>query len=378
MNHAFDRLDANSGVRCFVLCGNDSVSFERARAAIATHLEKTCGHLNHEHVDPAMETIEGYIQRMLSPTLFGDARLFYFRHVQEYSTDELQALDAALNTGIPDAYAIIELEGTKKETAPALKKLAVEKRSAASPPLCRYGEFMRPPDWGIPQWIVDNTPHLIGRQISLADAEYLADRVGYDLDQLHSELCKIDLFLPDKTRIGRKTIDFICVAGREKSSFELAAALGRRDLAAALTIADTLSSGTVYLPLVSAAVGRHFWALFRIRAFLYAHPEVGRTFKASSGYKNPQQTAAGLAIGKAAGLLRDGDEKRVFPVIIKSGIVDQASSFTIEELKGIISWLLQFDQGIKTGRIEPGKASLQMLCYYCSQVPEPMREGAVS
>jgi DNA polymerase III delta subunit len=73
--------------------------------------------------------------------------------------------------------------------------LSIEKRCSASPPTCLYEEFSRPRDYEIAKWLVANTPRLIGRRISEADAEYLADRVGYDLDALHSELQKIDLNL---------------------------------------------------------------------------------------------------------------------------------------------------------------------------------------
>ena len=368
MNLSLDTVSPAGVLRCFVLSGEDSVGIEQARAAIAAHLEKTGGALTHEHFDPANETIALFIQRMLSPTLFGDLRVFHFRHVQEFTGDELDELDRALESGIPDAFAIVELDGPKKDIAKTLKKLRVEKRAGGSPPFCLHLEFARPPDWGIADWLVTNAPLLTGRQIAKPDAEYLADRVGRDLDLLYSELQKIDLHLPEKARIDRKTIDLITGRQREMTAFELAAALGRQDLNSALRVIDAIFTGAPYLPPLVAALGRHFWAIFRIKKFLSANPDIGRRFANSKGYKNPEQIATGLAIGKAAGLFGDKDENRIYPVLIKSGIMEQAALFSCGEIERIIGWLLEFDRGIKTGRVAPDRKSLEMLCYRCVKV----------
>jgi DNA polymerase III delta subunit len=377
MNLLLDKVLPNGTLRCFVFSGEDSVGSERARAAIIGHLEKKCGAITNERFDPSAETIDLFIQRMMSPTLFGDMRVFHFRHAQTLRDDDLDDIDTALASGIPDAFAFIELDGAKKDIARAIKKLRLEKRAEGASPLCLHLEFPRPPDWGIADWLTANTPDLTGRQISKVDAEYLADRVGYDLDLLHSELQKIDLHLPDKTRIDRAAIDHVTGRQREMSSFELAASIGRRDFKAALRVIEALFADTVYLPLVVSAQSRHFWALFRIKKFLEANPEVARSFGASKGFKNPEQTAAAFAIGKAAGLLDEKGANRVFPVIIKSGVVNQAASFTSEELERILGWLLEFDHGIKTGRIDPGKQALQMLCYRCIRVRDlPQEEAA--
>ena len=378
MNCSLDTVSPSGALRCFVLSGDDSVGIEHARATITAHLEKTGGALSHEHFDPANEHFALFVQRMLSPTLFGNLRVFHFRHVHERADDDLDELNNAFESGIPDAFAIVELDGPKKETAKALKKLRIEQRAGDDPPFCLHLEFARPPDWGIADWLVTNTPLLIGRQIAKPDAEYLADRVGRDLDLLYSELQKIDLHLPEKARIDRKTIDLITGRQREMTAFELAAALGRQDLAAALRIVGAIFAGTPYLPSVIAALGRHFWALFRIKKFCEANPDIGRRFAKSKGYKNSEQIVTGLAIGKAAGLLGDKDAHRIYPVLIKSGIMEQVSLFSDKEIERIIAWLLEFDWGIKTGRIAPDRASIEILCYRCVKVRSIAGERAAA
>jgi hypothetical protein len=95
-----------------------------------------------------------------------------------------------------------------------------------------------------------------------------------------------------------------------------------------------------------------------------------KTFTKSKGFNNPSQNEAALAIGIAAGLLKEGDIRKVYPVIIASGIVDQAHKFSDEELYQILRWLLEFDAGVKTGRVSPDQHEVQMLCFKIARVSE--------
>jgi DNA polymerase III delta subunit len=350
-------------VHSFVLWGEDTVSREREREAIATDISGREGPCTRERWDSALETGAIFIQRMLAPSLFPETRIFHLPHAQTLASEDLDDLDAALASEIPGIYCIIEIDGDRKEAGTIVKKLRADERSKAAPPTFMVAEFSRPRDYEIGAWLVANVPRFTGRRIAKTDADYLADRVGYDLDLLNSELQKIDLSLPPGKAIDRASIDAITGGYREIAPFELAAALGRQDFRVALRIIDNLFSVNVYMPVISGALARHFWALFRIRKFLAANPETGRVFATSKGSNNPRQTASAMAIGKAAGLLRDGQEKRIYPVIIKSGVVDQANRFSELELSMILAWLLDFDTGIKTGRIEPGRNSLEMLCF---------------
>ena len=360
MNALFDKTTA---ARCFILSGDDTVSRERAREEIIAGIVAAAGPCIREHFDPAAESASAFAQRMLTPSLFQETRIVHLRHAQTLPDDDCAELGPVLSGDIPDVYCIVEIDEDKKGVPRILKKLHSDGRASGAPSKCRTVEFARPPDYKIPGWLVDNVPILIGRRIAKADAEYLAERVGYDLDILHSELQKVDLYLPSNAPVSRNAIDHVTGSVREMTPFELAAAAGRRDLPRAKRIIEGLFSVNVHMPLVVSALARHFWALFRIKKYLAVHPEVGRRFAASKGYKNPDQDAAGLAIGKASGLLQDGEERKIFPVLIKSGIVEQTAGFSEDELAQILGLLLEFDVGIKTGAIEPARHNLEMLCY---------------
>jgi len=373
MSTLIDGIGNLRAVRCFVLWGEDTVSRERAREALIAALEAEAGPYTREPFDPAAESAALFAQRMLTPSLFQETRIFHLRHAQTVGDEDLGELDTALSGDIEGVYCVIEIDEEKKDTGRILKKLHIDERVSAKPPTACLLEFKKPRDWEIAGWLVDNAPLLINRKIARADAEYMIERVGTDLDTLYSELQKIDLYLAPSAPVTRAVIDHITGAVRPATPFELAAALGRRDFPRAMRIIDMLFSVTVSMPFVVSMIGRHFWALFRIKKFLAANPAVGRRFTASKGGKNQDQTETGLAIGKAAGLFGDGEERKIYPVLIKSGIVDQAMGFSEDELARILGWLLEFDTGIKTGTIEPTRDNLQMLCYRivrARQVPE--------
>jgi DNA polymerase III delta subunit len=369
MNAAIGEIRDFSAKRCFVLQGEDAVSRERAREDIIAALEKTCGPCVREPFDPSAEPAALFAQRMLTPSLFQERRVFLLRHAQDLEDEDLDELDAALSGGIDGVYCIIEIEEGKKDAGRVIKRLHIEERPSA----CLL-VFQKPRDWEIAGWLVDNAVRLVGRKIALSDAEYLAARVGNDLDTLHSELQKIDLYLPPAAPITRSVIDHIAGAFRQATPYELADALGRRDFPRTQRTIDMLYSTAVSLPFVVSVLGRHFWALWRIRKYLAANPDIGRRFAASRGFKNPDQSETGLAIGKAAGLLVDGEERKVFPVLVKSGIVEQANGFTDRELAAVLSWLGEFDSGIKTGRIEQAQSSLLVLCYRIVRARQVLEE----
>ena len=374
MNTAIAAINDIGTVRCFILLGEDTVSRERARGEIIAALEKAGGPCVRESFDPAAGSAALFVQRMLMPSLFQERRIFLFRHAQDLDDDDLGRLDTALSGGIEGVYCIIEIEEEQKDARRVLARLRSDERLSGKPPSARLLEFKKPREWEIADWLVTNAPLLIGRKLSRPDADYLAERVGHDLDRLHSELQKIDLSLPPGAPVTRAIIDHIAGALRPATPYELADALGRRDFPRALRVIDLLYSVAVSLPFVVSAVGRHFWALWRIQKFLAAYPDIGRRFVASRGGRNQVQTETGLAIGRAAGLLGDGDERKIFPVLIKSGIVEQSRAFTGEELAAVLSWLVEFDAGVKTGRVAPEQSSLQMLCYRIVRARQVLQE----
>jgi len=319
-----------------------------------------------EMFDSMSEPASEFMARAMTATLFQEIRLYCVLHTQSLSVKDLTAINKALDYEIPDVYIFISAESEKKGAAAGetnvSKVLQLKKR--ADDESVSIKECTKPRDYEIAKWLVEHLPSMLNnRYIGMAEAEYLAEMVDYDL--IYSELQKIDLALEPGARIDKGIIQEIVGASRTMTVYELAAALGKRDLPTALNVLDSLfAAGSSFsAPSVAAAVFDRFWSMLKIKRFLNRNPHILRQFNTKGFGKDSPQSMAAYEIGVAAGMLTDKTRGRVFPVIIKSGIVQQAQSFSEQGLREILGILQRFDVEVKTGKTEPVPCHLQMLCY---------------
>jgi len=99
-------------------------------------------------------------------------------------------------------------------------------------------------------------------------------------------------------------------------------------------------------------------------------PNLLKQYNAGGFGENSPQSKAAFEIGKACGLLAENEAKKVYPVIIKSGIVIQSQKFSVCELRRVLGLLQQFDVEVKTGKTESSPRTVQMLCYRIARVRE--------
>lgn len=363
--------------RVHILCGDETVGRERAKVKLLNSLKELHGNFTSESFDPETDEFQSFNESILTPSLFQETRVFLIHRAQNLSDKEIKELNFLLDSPPPDAYLIIEIDEEKKGKSESkiAKKLKIEKRCASKESDCTYLEFPKPPEYKIGQWLVEQVPRLFDRNITKSDADFLIDLAGNDLNILYSELQKIDTSLSSGEAIGRNQIEQIVGSSRQMTVFELASALGERQFPRALQIIDSLFTTNAFASVMVSAIFRHFWALFRIRCFAAANPQVVKRFLNAKGFNNPDQSECGYAIGRASGLLSDGEQRKVYPVIVASGIVQQAKKFTDQELKLIFKWLLEFDSGIKTGKVEGSQQDLQMLCFRICRITDLLNDG---
>ena len=345
-----------------VVTGDDNFAMELAREKYVERIRSHHGECTVEMFDSLNERVDAFMVRAMTASLFQDIRLYCVLHAQSLSEKDLASLDKSLDYSIPDVYIFISAEIEKRSAAETKinKALQLKKRSAGG---AAVQDCSRPPDYKLGEWIAAQVPPLFNRQIGAAEAEYLADIVEYDL--IYSELQKIDLALPPGARIDRGIIEEIAGVTRAMTVYELAAALGKRDLPAALNVIGSLFSANSSFPtpLAVSALFRHFWSMLKIKKFLEKNPQVLKQYNSKGYGKDSPQSAAAFQIGVAAGLLTEKTKNRLYPVIIKPGIIAQAQSFTTAGLRDVIKMLQSFDVEVKTGRTEPSPCNLQMLCY---------------
>lgn len=365
-------------VRVAVLAGDDTVARERAKEQMIQAIRLAHPNTLTERYDSAAGTFSDYLEAMLSPSLFQEMRICIIGHAQTLNDRDCTALDKTIDHLPEDIFIIVEVDEItkgKKGASKIVQLLHAEKRAKANPQIFQFSLFQKPPDYKIAQWLMEQVPSLCGRKISKSDAEYLVDMVGYDIDLLSCEVQKIDIHLDAGSPVSRAAIDTVVGASRQMTVFELAAACAAKQAQRVLTIIDSLFTTTFFGPMMVSALTRHYWALFRIRQYAKDNQQDVKAFLMSRGFSNPAQNDAAFRIGCAAGLLRAGEERKVYPIIIASGIVKQAQQYTDRELKQILAWLLEFDVGIKTGRLASSRQEVELFCFKLLRITELVQEG---
>jgi DNA polymerase III delta subunit len=347
--------------RLIIATGDDSFAIELSREKYLERINSLHGECIVEMFDSLNEGIGEFMSRAVTASLFQEIRLYCVLHAQSMSEKDLGALDRYLDYKIPDVYLFVSAETDKKAAGGTKVAKCLQLKKRAADKSVSVQDFSRPPDYKLAEWVTQQVPALFNRRIGLADAEHLAKIVDYDL--IYSELQKIDMALPAGANIDKNIIDEITGVTRAANGFEFAAALGKRDLPGALEILDSLFSGDFYAPLAVSAVFKQFWSMLKIRKFLEKNPQTLKQFNTKSYGKDSPQSVAAFHIGVAGGLLTEKTKNRVYPAVIKSGIVAQAQSFSEGALREILKTLQRFDVDSKTGRVEPTPYNFQMLCY---------------
>ncbi len=359
------------------LVGSDTITRERVREEIIDKLFTQNESITEERFDSTRESFQSFCERMMTPSLFQENRLFHIRHLNELLDSDLKHLINVLDMAPPDVYCICDIDLSprrKDRQKKILDILTVKKRLKADPKMVALHEYNKPPEYKIAEWLTTQVPVFFGRNMSKNDAAFLIEFVGSELDQLYSELQKIDIHLPAGAPVNKDAIVSITGATRAKDYFELSRALGEKDFSQCLRILDSLFASTFSGPSFIYAAFRHFWALYRIRAYAAANPDKISSYRSESlPYTKRNEIAH--EIGVASGLMNPNDPVgKAYPVIILSNIVNHASSYKDRHLKRVFGWLSEFDVGIKTGAREASRFEVEMLCYRIVRVKQLVDE----
>lgn len=346
----------------FMLTGDDTVGREKAKQKIMDSLNNRFNGITNHTFDSSVSPFINFLERIITPSLFQEIRLFSITHAHTLSLQDQKQLSELLVQNFPDEYIIIEYdkEKIKKGNKGLFGNLDVKKIMKRFPDKCALFQFDKPPDYKIADWLYVRVPLFFNRYISKECAEFLINMAGTELEKLYSELQKIDIYLPEKEEITKESIRKISGVSRMKTPFELADALGNKKNILAMEIINSLFMTNFYAPPVIAIIFQHFWKLLKIRAFAKDNKAVINNY-----YKKryTEKTKIAHTIGVETGLLRKTDPvNKAYPVMILSNIINQAKNFSTTHLNTIFVLLRDFDIGIKNGRVKPTKQSLQFLC----------------
>ncbi|MBN1283122.1 MAG: DNA polymerase III subunit delta [Proteobacteria bacterium] len=176
----------------------------------------------------------------------------------------------------------------------------------------------------------DRLPSWIGmqvkrreRQISIEAAKFLAEMVGNDLGQISGAIDRVILYIGSRRAIELGDVEEAVAETHQRDVFDLTDAVGRRQLARALSFLHNLIQNGQPPTLILHMLARHFRMLAKAREIS------GRT---------SDRAEMARYIG-------------VNPYYLQ-GYVDQAKNFSRSELRAAFAILHRCDRGIKSSRLQ--------------------------
>jgi DNA polymerase III delta subunit len=340
-----------------VLSGDDSLGREKAKEQLLENLFQTYNSFEEEFFDSSRESLSEFLTRLLTPTIFGDVRLFTLKHVQRFSKDELKELAEVISIPHDNLHILIEYESAAgKNTAASLKLSKLKERDDVA-----IHSFSKPKKYLMPKWLTEQVKQLFGRSIEMSAAEQLLEFTGYELDRIYPELQKIDIYLPADAPITKDAVSTVTGSGKDVSPSDLSYALGHRKWGEAYSSLELLfGENALPVMMLSNVLFRHFWLLYKIRLYAEDNREAAnRYFKAR--YKEKNSVAADIMI--AVGFLSESTKNRVYPAVIIPGVIEQATKYSLEELRQVIARISKYDRDVKSGLAETTMDAFSMLCY---------------
>jgi len=186
--------------------------------------------------------------------VFAEKRLVTVKNSQLLKAADLDILLPYLESSVPETCLLLVAD-------------KIDNRRKFFQQFRKYGtlvEFKPLTDREVPRYIKTT---LNQRNISIsADAvDLFCSMVGNNLNEIHTELDKLVTYLGTVTLVAVKDVQAVVSRGRAENVFELGNAVGRGDVAAALTLVGRLgASGEAPLKILSLLV-RHFRQLWKVR-----------------------------------------------------------------------------------------------------------------
>ncbi|ERP31788.1 DNA polymerase III subunit delta [Chitinivibrio alkaliphilus] len=339
-------------VHVHIFTGDDVLGMSAARERFLQALSEQKEGWEHRAFDDTQHTLDDFLADMQSPTFLDGSRLFHFRHGEQFSPREVRLLGLAMQDLPADTRVLIEYgKVSSKEFLSALNlpKKTYERKN-----------FIKPRDYKMVEWLQGQTDMLWERSIDLDGARLLVEHCDHDLAAIYRELQKIDTYLAPAQPIRLETVQLICGTSVAIKPDDLCDALGFRKWNQVEQVLRHVEDSKGYsLMFFLVSVERHFWNLYKIRAYSETHRDrANLVFRGTFHQKND----AAKEIAFSTGILQPDQEKRLYPAVIKRGIIGQAAKYSLRELRGIQISLAEYDRGCKGGRFRLDLSSFTELC----------------
>ena len=172
-------------------------------------------------------------------------------------------------------------------------------------------------------------------KITQANAQYLIECVGNNMQEIINELRKVIEYAGNGGTIEKQDIDALCIKKTESVIFDLTDTLGKKNIKSAIEILHNLVYSREPLQVILIMLYRHFKKLYFTQ--LCNGRDVAQHLKLK-----PNQT------------------------FLVNKYINQSKYFNKKELEEIISDLIYIDESSKNGNIDLNIGLESVLCKHCS------------
>lgn len=283
--------------------------------------------LNYQSFDADATDAPEIISACMTMPAFSNLRVVLVKNAQSLNAKDEEALTPYLRGPSPSTCLILVSTEHKVDLKKAFFKLLDEKKYLRQCKSLTDGELRA--------WIKKEVKSN-GKTISDAAAQKLIALAGGKLRDVKGELEKVVLYCGEKPAIDDAMVDEAVNDIRDETMFDLADAIGARDVRKALRLYGKLSNVNVV-----KAIGPLAW---HIRVLLKL-----RSLQRAGVSKDRLPYMAGVQPWRLDQYLRS------------------ASRFSEEELKGIIKKFYLADRDFKSGRIPQSAVMSKLIMELCAQ-----------
>ena len=260
----YRKLRSRQVPELILLCGEEAYLIQQAaRAVRRAVLTADVDDFNDTQFDGKDATGSEILEAALTFPVFAEKRLVTVKNSHQLKAAELDILLPYLEQPAPETCLLFVAE-------------KIDKRRKFFQQFKKYGaliEFKPLSDREIPRYI-KTTLRQDNISITTDAVDLFCSMVGNNLHEIHAELDKLVTYLGSVTKIEVKDVQAVVSRGRAENIFELGNAVGRGDIASALTLVARLeAAGEAPLKILSLLV-RHFRQLWKVRELQAKHQPV--------------------------------------------------------------------------------------------------------
>jgi DNA polymerase-3 subunit delta len=252
---------------------------------------------------------EQIVDSAMTLPMFAQRRVILVKRADEMSADAFEQMLSYLQNPSPDSCIVFQ--GAKADQR---RKFFLELKKADL-----LVEFKKMKDDQLAGFIRRETEQC-GKKIDPAAAEMIVYYTGNNLRELVAQLDKLASYCGERSTITADDVRAMASDTKIDSVFELAEAMGRRNLARAMRQLQTVLRDTDAPYMLIGALARHFRQLCMVRGLM-------------------QKKLSSDEIGRQA---------KINPYFLK-GVLEQARNFRLDEFTGIFSQLHNADVELKSG-----------------------------